>query len=203
VSAYPVTLEGTATSALVVGGGRVATRRVLGLLQAGARVRVVALATTPELDAAATRTDHLAIRRGAYRSSDIGDSTLVIAATDDSTLNAEVARDARARGRLVNVVDVPELGNYTTPAVLRSGELVVSVNAGGVPVAAKRIRDAIGARFDARYASAIDALASLRRKLMESGEKQRWTEASAELIGEDFCEQVETATLARRVAEWR
>ena len=203
MSAYPLTLEGTAISALVVGGGQVATRRALGLLRAGARVRVVSLTTTPELDAAVARSDQVTIRHGSYSASDIGNATLIVAATNDATLNAEVARDARARGRLVNVVDVPDLGNCMTPAVLRSGELVVAVNAGGVPVASKRIRDAIGKRFDARYASAIDALASLRRRLLDGGERGQWKVASAELIAEDFCDQVEGGQFAKRMAEWR
>ena len=203
MSAYPLTLEGTAISALVVGGGGVATRRVLGLLRAGAHVRVVSLTTTPEIDAAAARSDQITVRHGSYSASDIGTATLIIAATSDATLNAEVARDGRARGRLVNVVDVPDLGNCVTPAVLRSGELVVAVNAGGVPMASKRIRDEIGKRFDARYAAAIDALSSLRRRLIDSGERARWREASAELIGDDFWDQAEKGRLAKRVAEWR
>lgn len=203
MSAYPLTLEGTAISALVVGGGSVATRRVLGLLRAGAHVRVVSLTTTPEIDAAAARSDQITVRHGSYSASDIGTATLIIAATSDATLNAEVARDGRARGRLVNVVDVPDLGNCVTPAVLRSGELVVAVNAAGVPTASKRIRDEIGKRFDARYAAAIDALSSLRRRLIDSGDRARWGEASAELIGEHFCDQVEKGRLTKRVAEWR
>jgi precorrin-2 dehydrogenase / sirohydrochlorin ferrochelatase len=203
VSAYPLTLEGTAISALVVGGGRIATRRALGLLQAGARVRVVSLTTTPEIAAAAARTDQITVRHGSYAASDIADATLIVAATSDATLNAEVARDARARGRLVNVVDVPDLGNCVTPAVLRSGELVVAVNAGGVPTASKRIRDAIGQRFDSRYASAIDALSSLRRLLLDGGERAQWKAASGELIADDFCDQVESGRLAKRVAKWR
>ena len=203
MSAYPLTLEGTAISALVVGGGGVATRRVLGLLRAGAHVRVVSLTTTPEIDAAAARSDQITVRHGSYSASDIGTATLIIAATSDATLNAEVARDGRARGRLVNVVDVPDLGNCVTPAVLRSGELVVAVNAGGVPTASKRIRDEIGKRFDARYAAAIDALSSLRRRLIDSGARGRWGEVSAELIGEHFCDEVEKGRLAKRVAEWR
>lgn len=202
MSAYPLTLEGTAISALIVGGGRVATRRALALLQVGARVRVVSLTTTPEIDAAAARSEQITIRHGSYSASDIGNATLVVAATGDATLNAEVARDARARGRLVNVVDVPDLGNCVTPAVIRSGELVVAVNAGGVPVASKRIRDAIAKQFDVRYATAIDALAALRRRLLEGGERARWKDASAKLIGEDFCEQVERGRITERVAEW-
>ena len=203
MSAYPLTLEGTSISALVVGAGRVATRKALALLQTGARVRVVALDGMTELEHAAADDDRLTITRAAYARAHIADATLVIAATDDPTLNAEIARDARAKGRLVNVVDAPDVGNCTTPAVLRSGNLVVAVTAGGVPTAAKRIRDALGEKLDGRYASAVEHLAALRRRMLDDGRRERWAEASAALVGDDFCEQVEAGTFDERVAQWR
>ena len=203
MSAYPLTLEGTSISALVVGAGRVATRKALALLQTGARVRVVALDGMTELEHAAEDDDRLTITRAAYSPAHIGDATLVIAATDDATLNAAIGRDARAKGRLVNVVDAPDVGNCTTPAVLRSGNLVVSVTAGGVPAAARRIRDALGEKLDGRYASAVEHLAALRRRMLDDGRRERWAEASAALVGEDFCDQVEAGTFDERVARWR
>jgi precorrin-2 dehydrogenase / sirohydrochlorin ferrochelatase len=203
VSAYPLTLEGSAISALVVGGGRVATRKALGLVRAGALVRVVAPSVTPELERAAAEHDRLTLARTAYSPAQIRDATLVVAATDDAALNATIARDARAKGRLANVVDSPDAGNCTTPAVLRSGNVVVSVNAGGVPGAAKRIRDALAERLDERYAAAVEILAALRRKLIDTGHRDRWAEASAALVGDDFCEQVESGRFAERVARWR
>lgn len=203
MSAYPLTLEGTSISALVVGAGRVATRKARALLEAGARVHVVALGGTTELEHAAEDHDRLTVTRAAYSPAQIGDATLVIAATDDPAVNAAIARDAVDKGRLVNVVDAPAAGNCTTPAVLRSGNLVVSVTAGGVPAAAKRIRDELAAKLDGRYASAIAHLAALRRAMIDDGQRDRWTEASAALVGDDFCEQVESGTFDERVARWR
>jgi precorrin-2 dehydrogenase/sirohydrochlorin ferrochelatase len=202
VSAYPLTVEGTSISALVVGAGRVATRKALALLESGARVHVVALGGTTELEHAEDD-DRLTVTRAAYSPAQIGDSTLVVAATDDPTLNAAIARDALDKGRLVNVVDSPAAGNCTTPAVLRSGNLVVSVTAGGVPAAAKRIRDSLAAKLDGRYASAIAHLAALRRTMIDDGRRDRWAEASDALVGDDFCEQVESGTFDERVARWR
>jgi precorrin-2 dehydrogenase/sirohydrochlorin ferrochelatase len=203
VSAYPLTLEGTSISALVVGAGRVATRKALALLQAGARVRVVALDGTTELEHAAEDDDRLTLTRGAYTPAQIGDATLVIAATNDAALNQAIARDALAKGRLVNVVDAPDEGNCTTPAVLRSGNLVVAVTTGGVPGAAKRIRDDLAVRLDGRYASAIESLAALRRRMIDEGRRDGWAEAAAALVGDDFCEQVESGRFADRAAQWR
>ena len=103
----------------------------------------------------------------------------------------------------MNVVDAPAAGNCTTPAVLRSGNLVVSVTAGGVPAAAKRIRDALAAKLDGRYASAVAHLAALRRAMIDDGQRDRWTEASAALVGDDFCEQVESGTFDGAGGQWR
>jgi precorrin-2 dehydrogenase/sirohydrochlorin ferrochelatase len=128
---------------------------------------------------------------------------LVIAATDDPRVNAAVAADARAAGCLVNVVDHPETGDFITPAVHRCGDVVVAVTTGGVPNAAARIRDAIGERIDSRYAGVVHDLAVLRERLIGAGERDRWSEAAASLVGEDFCDRVEAGDLAARIVEWR
>lgn len=190
-------------SALVVGGGRVAARKVAALLESGAHVRVVAPRIDPALEELRARSAALAIRRGTYENADLGDALLVIAATDDPALNARIASDARSCGRLVNVVDAPELGNCITPAVHRAGELVVAVSAGGVPNAAARIRDSIGRALDGRYADALRDLSSLRRTLLDSDRRDRWRDAAAALLADDFCELVESGQLGERIAEWR
>lgn len=203
MSAYPIVLEGATISALIVGGGRVAARKARALLEAGARVHVVSPAIHAELEALESTTDKLRISRTRYAPEQLGSATLVIAATDDPAVNATVASDAGAAGRLVNVADAPDQGSFITPAVHRCGDIVVSVTTGGVPNAAGRIRDAIGRTIDPRYASAVHDLAALRRTLIGAGDRDRWSEAAATLIGDDFCERVESGDFAARIAEWR
>jgi precorrin-2 dehydrogenase / sirohydrochlorin ferrochelatase len=203
VSAYPIVLEGAAISALVVGGGRVAERKIRSLLEAGARVHVVAPVVADEIEKLAAQSDALRVTRSIYSRNHIQDVTLVIAATDDPTLNATIASDARTAGALVNVVDRPELGDFVTPALHQCGEIVVAVSAGGVPSAAARIRDSIGRVVDGRYATAVHELAALRRTLLASGNRERWAEAAAALVGEDFCERVESGNFGAGIAEWR
>jgi hypothetical protein len=77
------------------------------------------------------------------------------------------------------------------------------VSAGGVPGAAARVRDAIARRFDARYAGALDALASLRRALIDRGASTAWRALAADVIDDDFCETVEADRLDARVSAWR
>jgi precorrin-2 dehydrogenase / sirohydrochlorin ferrochelatase len=203
VSAYPIVLDGAGISALVVGGGRVAERKIRSLLDAGARIHVVAPLVTAKIESLATQSDALRVTRSTYLRNHIKGVTLVIAATDDPEVNATIASEARAAGLLVNVADRPELGDFITPAVHRSGEVVLAVSAGGVPNAAARIRDSIGRVVDGRYAAAVQELAALRRALIASGNRERWAEAAAALVGEDFCERVESGNFGAGIAEWR
>lgn len=203
MSAYPVVVEGTALAALVVGGGTIGSRRALALLDAGARVHVVALDVAEALVEAAQKESRLRISRVDYSSDVLGDELLVIAATNNSATNAAIAADARALGRLVNVASTPDLGNCAIPAVHRAGDIVVAISAGGVPNAALRLRDAIAETIDGRYAAAVAVLATLRRALLASGHRERWDEAVHALVGADFCRQVESGEFSARVAKWR
>lgn len=195
-------IEGTALAALVVGGGAIGSRRALALLDAGARVHVVGLDVAQTLVDTAQKQRRLRISRVEYSSDLIADELLVIAATNDSATNAAVAADARARGRLINVVSNADLGNCTIPAVHRTGDIVVAISAGGVPNAAIRLRDAIGEIIDGRYAAAVAVLGTLRRSLLANGRQDRWQEAAQTLVGADFCRQVESGEFSARVAKW-
>jgi precorrin-2 dehydrogenase/sirohydrochlorin ferrochelatase len=204
VSAYPILLDGARITALVVGGGQVATRKVRALLDAGARVHVVAPEVSAEIEAwCAADGEAVRVTRGSYAPEHVAPATLVIAATDNAALNAAVAEDARAAGTLVNVSDAPELGDFVTPAVHRSGDVVIAVGAGGVPKAAARIRDAIAVSIGDRYGIAIDSLSRLRRELLDRGERDAWHAASAELISASFCADVEADVLRARIDAWR
>jgi siroheme synthase-like protein len=202
VSGLPILLEGSAVRALVVGGGTVASRKAAVLIDAGAHVRVVAPVIAEPLKAmAATGRVELVERR--YERADIGDAQLVVAATDDRGVNSTVTADAHAASRLVNVADAPADGSFFTMATHRSGDLVIGVGASGVPGAAARIRDAIAARFDGRYARALRELSALRRRLLDRGEGPAWRRHAAEMFTSGFCDEVESGRAAERVSSWR
>jgi siroheme synthase-like protein len=201
VSDFPIALHGERITAVVVGGGSVGTRKALALADAGAQVRVVSPLVTAELDEA-ERLRRITIAREAYRSDHLERATLVIAATDSREVNAQVALDANSRGKLVNITDYPDEGNFHTMAMHRSGDVTIAVTAGGVPGAAARIRDAIAERFDGRYERAVSALRGLRSRLIAGGD-DRWRAAAPELIGDDFCRSVEDGSLTEKVDSWR
>jgi siroheme synthase-like protein len=203
VSAYPIVIEGSAISAVIVGGGSVALRKAKGLLNSGARVHVVAPEIVPELESLAAERPTLRITRGLYETVHLVGATLVVAATNDAALNASVARDAAEKGKLANVVNAPEVGTFVTPAVHHAGDVIIAVTAGGVPTAAARIRDSIAESIDGRYADAVRRLASLRRAMIDAGERDRWKEASAALVGDDFSARVESGEFPAEVDAWR
>jgi siroheme synthase-like protein len=198
-----VLLEGSAVAALVVGGGRVALRKVRALLAAGARIRLVAPTVSDELHALARRETNLTIETRRFQDDDVREVSLVFAATDHRATNARVARVARAQHRLVSVSDLPAEGSFSGMATHRSGDVVIGVSAGGVPRAAARIRDAIAERFDDRYATAIAAVRSLRRRVLDARGAAIWKLATDELLDERFCARVESGVLAAEADAWR
>ena len=204
MSMIPLGLHGQSVSALVVGGGRVGTRRALSLLEAGACVRVIAPEVSAELDAESKRGAKLSLERREYAGSvDIGDSALVMAATASPAVNERVANDARSANRLVNVADAAEKGSFVFLAAHCAGPITIGVSAGSVPHAAARIRDSIAERIDSRYSEAVTLCAELREKTLESSGSEAWRDIAAVLIDDGFCEQVENGTFAGRAARWR
>jgi siroheme synthase-like protein len=201
VSDFPIALHGERITAVVVGGGAVGTRKALALADAGASVTVIAPVLTTELEDAASQR-RLEVIRDAYRREHIERATLVIAATDSREINAQIAVDANARGKLVNITDYPDEGNFHTMALHRSGDVTIAVSAGGVPGAAARIRDAIAERFDDRYERAVSALRGLRSRLIARGGGE-WKSVAPKLLDDDFCASVENGSFSERVDSWR
>lgn len=152
---------------LVIGGGEIATRKVTLLLRAGARVRVIA----PELGqsllrlAENRRIEHLP---RSYQTSDLDGAVLVIAATNDLTVNREIARAARARRLPVNVVDNPEDGNFIMPSIIDRSPVVAAVSTGGAsPVLARLIRSRLESLIPAGYGRLAELAARFRRRVKE------------------------------------
>lgn len=201
MSDFPIALHGERLTAVVVGGGSVGTRKALALVEAGAQVHIVTLDVTPELEAA-ERARELTIVRESYSAGHLGRAMLVVAATDSREVNARVAVDAHGAGKLVNITDYPDEGNFHSMAVHRSGDVTIAVSSGGVPGAAARIRDAIAERFDGRYQRAVSALRELRSRMLAVGEGE-WRDAAPKLLDDDFCSSVEDGSFADKVESWR
>jgi precorrin-2 dehydrogenase / sirohydrochlorin ferrochelatase len=138
---YMACLDLTGREVLVVGAGSVALEKIEGLLDAGARVTVVAPEVSEPVELLA-RSRRLAVLRRPYRTEDFEARFLVVAATSTTSVNERVYADAEARGMLCNVVDVPELCSFILPAVHRDDPIAVAISTGGAsPALAQRLRD--------------------------------------------------------------
>ena len=144
---YPTALRLLGRSVLVVGGGPVAARRAKGLLDAGARVTVVAPAACPALTDLADA-GLLVWEPRPYRGSDVDAVWFVQTATGDAAVDAQVAADAEAqRIWCVNASD-HESSAAWTPAVAVVEDVKIAVNAGGDPRRAMALRDAVATALE-------------------------------------------------------
>lgn len=168
---FPVCLDIKDRPCLVVGGGRVAVRKVEGLLACGGEVTVI----SPELvEGLATLVSSGQVRHLArgYRHGDLAAAFLVIAATDDEDVQAEVYQEAEEHNILLNVADVPKWCNFILPATVRRGSLAVSISTGGKsPALARKIRQDLEKDFGAEYDLLLQMLGSLRSYVLGQGRK--------------------------------
>jgi precorrin-2 dehydrogenase/sirohydrochlorin ferrochelatase len=165
---YPMFVDVEGRRCLVVGGGPVATEKVVKLLDHGAAVRLVAPEMTPRLEELAAAGRLHEVHRRAYRADDLDGCLLAVAATGLRAVNRTVSEDAEARGMLCNVVDVPALGNFVVPSVVRRGELALAISTGGAsPVVATHIRRELEAAYGPEWGALIDLLRDLRDELKD------------------------------------
>jgi uroporphyrin-III C-methyltransferase / precorrin-2 dehydrogenase / sirohydrochlorin ferrochelatase len=139
---YPVGLRLLGKRVVVVGGGQVAHRRVVGLLAARADVTVVSPELTPALEALVAPRAVTWLHRG-YQAGDLDGAWYAVAATDDPAVNAAVAGEAEAGHIFCARADDRSASSAWTPAVGRLGDLVVGVHGGGDPQRAVGVRDAV------------------------------------------------------------
>ncbi|MFC0155128.1 NAD(P)-dependent oxidoreductase [Xanthomonas dyei] len=169
-------LQGRAV--LVIGGGEVATRKVLALLKAGAQIRLYAHALSPEL-AELMQAGRFEQLGGEFDPAWIDTVWLVVAATDDTDLNQRVGAAAGARQRLVNVVDDAELSTYQVPAIVDRDPLVIAISsAGAAPMLARWLRERLERELDASVGRFAGLFARYRERIRsqfpDMNRRRRW-----------------------------
>jgi len=153
----------------MVGGGKVAERRVHALLGAGAALVVVAPRLTATLERLAGKRKIDWVRR-AYRPGDLRGALLAFALTDDPEVNRGVAREATALGIWVNLASDPDASAFHVPALLGQGEVQVAISTGGAsPLLAAHLRERLSSQVDSAYGFMAEILGELRSALKEAG----------------------------------
>jgi siroheme synthase-like protein len=161
----PVNFKMTGKQCLVVGGGKVALRKINTLLDYDCKLTVIAPEVEEQIGYFADR-NFLTLIRRAYKSPEAADYDIVIAASNDMMLNEQVAEDCRKTKVPANVVDTPEECDFTFPAILRRDCLTVSVATDGrAPFLAGQLRVILETVFPDRW-SRIAGIAARYRTLV-------------------------------------
>jgi uroporphyrin-III C-methyltransferase/precorrin-2 dehydrogenase/sirohydrochlorin ferrochelatase len=149
----------------VIGGGDVAARKVALLRSAGAEIAITSPALCPTLATQVERGE-IAWNQTTYAAKALDEAYIVVAATNDRAVNAEVSREAQRRHLPVNVVDDPELCSFIMPAIVDRSPLIVAVSTGGSsPVLARLVRARLEAAIPAAYGQLVQLAERFRDRV--------------------------------------
>ena len=188
-SLFPMFMKLDGRQILVVGAGKVGEPKIAGLLETGARIRVVAMEATPAVREWA-KTGRIELDLRPFTSSDLDGAFLAVVATSSRSLNERIYRDAQIRRVLCNVVDVPDLCDFFYPSVVRRGDLQIAVStAGQSPSLAQKIRQQLEKQFGPGYAEWVAELGATRKLILGSDlEKERKLELLHSLASREAVE---------------
>ena len=160
---YPLFLDLAGQPVVVIGAGKVATRKIRTLLAAGACITVI----SPMANAAIrrlARTKRVCWTRRQYRRGDLRGMHLVVAATDSPAVNELVCSEANRRRLLVNCIAPPSAGNFIVPSQVRRGGIALAISTGGAsPAFAKRLRRDLERFLSDGYPALLKKMARKRR----------------------------------------
>ena len=165
---------------MVVGGGNIALQKLEVLVECGARIRLVSPTIHPEISALAEGGRLTMILRE-FIPHALDDAFLVIAATDDKQVNRMVAKEARRRSILVNVVDDPDMSDFIVPSSIRRGPLTVAISTGGYsPALSRKLRMYLQELIGDEYEGLVSVIGEIRADVRRRGmtiDPERWQKA--------------------------
>lgn len=164
---YPIFLDLSGRRTVLVGGGTVALRKAESLLEADARVVIIAHKPSEAMTALSANKAAELIR-ARYAKQYLTGAVLVIAATDDRTVNEQVYRDCQELEILCNVVDDPPLCDFFVPAVVRRGDLQIAIGTDGYcPAYAGHLRKKLEILFTEQHGQFLRELERVRKTVIE------------------------------------
>ncbi len=183
---YPAFLDLRDRPCLVIGGGSVAERKALSLLEAGANVTIISPDLTSKLQKL-SESGKIAYRKKNFDEHDLSGELLVIAATNSPEVNTRAAQECRKRHILVNVIVPPDESTFIVPSVVERGELVVAVSTSGAsPALSKKIRQELEACYGPEYGLFLDKLALIRKRVLdEVPDEQKRREIFQDIVDSD------------------
>ncbi|MBW1894050.1 MAG: bifunctional precorrin-2 dehydrogenase/sirohydrochlorin ferrochelatase [Deltaproteobacteria bacterium] len=163
---YPINLDINNRECLVVGAGSVGTRKVKTLIDCSARVTVVSPEVSDEILSLETN-NRIKVKKRPYKAQDLEGMFLVIGATGDESTNRKISLDAGRLNLLYNIADLPEACNFILPAIVKKGDLLISISTSGKsPAFAKKLRKDLEKQFGEEYSLFLKLMGCIRKKLL-------------------------------------
>jgi precorrin-2 dehydrogenase / sirohydrochlorin ferrochelatase len=177
---------------------------VPALLASKARLHVVSPEALPEIVRLA-RDGKIKWSKRLYRSSDLKDVRLVIAATDDPQLQKRISKQARAKGIWTNVVDVPPLCDFIAPAIVKRGDIQIAISTGGAaPALAKYLRKKLEGILGPELEDFVDMVKKIRPRILRLPKAERMA-LWERLVNDSFLMNIRRHGIAqarKQLARW-
>ena len=168
---YPVFIDVNKRRCVIIGGGNIGQEKVEKLLECDADVFVISPEVNPHVEDLAS-SQQISWDEREYQQGDLEGAFIAIAATDDNTVNRQIAKEAEDRNVLLNVVDVTHLCTFIAPSVARRGEVTIATSTGGAsPALARTFREKLTTSRILEYADLAPILAQARAELVQRGVK--------------------------------
>jgi len=168
MAVFPLFVRLDGKKCVIVGGGRVAYRKICSLLEFGADVTVVTAQATEEVRQL-WKLGRIKLIYGSCFEKELENAFLVLAATSDRELNSRIYRECAARGIFVNVADSLEECTFIFPSVVKRSDVVIGISTSGKsPALAKQIRLRVEKIFPGGFEEVADIIANARKRVMKS-----------------------------------
>ena len=173
MSYYPVFVQLEGKKVVVVGGGNVAYRKVLALLECGAAIHLAGRELTQALKQM-VENEEIHFLGQEFKDEYLNHAFMIIAATDDKDLNHHISTCAREKGVWVNAVDQPPDCDFIVPSILKRGDLQIAISTSGKsPALARKIRKRLEAQFGPEYETFLTMMGRLRKEILSLGLSQK------------------------------
>ncbi|MCM3727126.1 NAD(P)-binding protein [Neobacillus cucumis] len=198
---YPIMLQLDGKKVVVIGGGKVAERKVRGLLGTGAHVVVISPEATDEIQTFFLD-GKILWKKKFFSAEDLRGAALIFAATDDKDINQSVKSSA-GEHQLVTVADDPDISDFHLPAHVQRGRLSIAISTGGAsPTLAKKLRAELEQLFDERYEEYLEFLLTARQWILkEVKDPALKRKLLTAMVSEDFLNSQDRAEDFQRLYE--
>lgn len=187
---YPVFLDIKGKKCLVVGGGKVGTRKAFNLAKANAKVTVISDKFLKSFESLGKK--NIKLKKRKYKTKDVQKQFLVFAATNNKKLNFKIKKDASKLSVLCNVADNLKLSSFILPSIVDRKDLILAVSTSGAsPAMAKIIRQKLESIFGDEYAKLLLLMKNIRKEILLQKENQnKNSKLFFNLIGNDILNHI-------------